>query len=318
MKPPPKAGEGKKSKSKPKAESKDTAKYITYLETFANDKDNWKFSKATQNDVLKNVWNTSRIPIAHNPALFAYISGLQGNAARQRLIEGARATLQEVEDKFTPDIESSEARKAAYEAARQRDWDLMIATGAREGEQHQQEVEDIRHEAERGRRAERIMSDLLAQALGYPRPGPTASAEPAAAAIATAAGAATAAAASETEASKKRKRKARTEVSSSSESSSSESDSDSSSSDSSSDSSDEESPSEEEKPAKKKPVFDAESLSKAFPKQSVQPAAKPAAQKTKNAASSSSKSGFSEDSKDSDSSSSSGSSDSDSSGSARS
>ncbi|KAF2224064.1 hypothetical protein BDZ85DRAFT_260333 [Elsinoe ampelina] len=70
--------------------------YVQYLEQFHADRANWKFNKSKQNDILKNIWNTYRIPPSHNNALVAYIKGLQGQAARKRISDEAKARLHKI------------------------------------------------------------------------------------------------------------------------------------------------------------------------------------------------------------------------------
>jgi hypothetical protein len=82
-----------KQKSKDKSDAPSSTAYLEYLDRFHTDKASWKFNKAKQNDVLRNVWNVHRIPPSYDDALLAYIHGLQGVNARQRLGEAAQEIL---------------------------------------------------------------------------------------------------------------------------------------------------------------------------------------------------------------------------------
>jgi hypothetical protein len=74
--------------------------YLEYLSQFHTDRANWKFNKAQQISLLKNIFDVSHIPKDYNEALKAYITGLQGDGARNRLREAASDTLKSIrEDK---------------------------------------------------------------------------------------------------------------------------------------------------------------------------------------------------------------------------
>lgn len=88
----PKAKDGKKEQSfsnsvyaKPQ--------YLEYLTQFHTDRASWKFNKAHQISLLKNIFDVSQIPKDYNEALRSYIAGLQGYGARNRLREAATHTL---------------------------------------------------------------------------------------------------------------------------------------------------------------------------------------------------------------------------------
>ena len=60
---------------------------LVYLKQFANDRENWKFSKQKQNWIIKNI---RTIPASYDSALNLYLDGLQGSS-RLRLIETFKA-----------------------------------------------------------------------------------------------------------------------------------------------------------------------------------------------------------------------------------
>lgn len=134
---------GKKPKTTPETTTNDTTKdrnpkerkskpqdrthtaYLEYLQQFHTDKAGWKFNKSKQNDVLKNILNTYRIPSNYNEALVAYIHGLQGQGARNRLRDQAQQLLSELKqstasqipDDKEPDMTTIETRREAYQLA---------------------------------------------------------------------------------------------------------------------------------------------------------------------------------------------------------
>jgi len=88
----PKSKDDKKKQSI--SNSADTKpQYLEYLSQFHTDRASWKFNKAQQISLLKNTFDVSRIPKDYNEALKAYIAGLQGDGARNRLREAASETL---------------------------------------------------------------------------------------------------------------------------------------------------------------------------------------------------------------------------------
>lgn len=224
--------------SRPRLKGKEAANvYVQYVEQFYNDKGNWKFNKAHQTALLKNMWNIYRVPPFLNDALVAYVAGLQGAGARQRLLEGADEYLKRVIEKTGGSMSSvlstrpADERRAAYDAALQQRVDQLETARANESEQGEQKLEDLRREVEQERRAVAILCGALLQDTqvsekAAPTTAPAVNGEPKHMKFAEEVASSSVAASEKPK--PKRKRKARTEVSSSSESSSS---SDSSSSD---------------------------------------------------------------------------------------
>ena len=72
-----------------------TATALTYLTTFHTSPSTWKFSKNHQTSLLKHILSLAKIPPKHNPALLAYLKGLQGRSAkgdlRKRALEARQA-----------------------------------------------------------------------------------------------------------------------------------------------------------------------------------------------------------------------------------
>ncbi|KAF2264974.1 hypothetical protein CC78DRAFT_532832 [Lojkania enalia] len=99
---------------------KDPSIYLSYLSQYHSDRDNWKFNKAKQNDVLENTLNVFRIPEEYSDALTEYIKGLKGAGVITRLIEKCNDALNELdkeEGKAMSTMDDPEIRKAAEEVA---------------------------------------------------------------------------------------------------------------------------------------------------------------------------------------------------------
>jgi hypothetical protein len=104
----PTAGLGKK---------KDPSRYLNYLAQYYQDRGNWKFNKATQNDVLDNALNIFRIPEEYSDALLEYVSGLQGAGVIERLRERCLKSIDEIDVEINK--ETMDEREAIKEAALQ-------------------------------------------------------------------------------------------------------------------------------------------------------------------------------------------------------
>ncbi|CAG5156392.1 uncharacterized protein ALTATR162_LOCUS4190 [Alternaria atra] len=102
----------------PKGKKKDPSVYIAYLTQYHNDRDNWKFNKAKQNDVVDNALNIFRIPNEHTDALVEYVAGLKGAGVIERLRERCRATVKDLEEQDAQ-MNEAEAKKVAQEDAEQ-------------------------------------------------------------------------------------------------------------------------------------------------------------------------------------------------------
>jgi len=149
------------------------AAYLEYLDQFHNDRENWKFNKSKQNDLLKNFLNIYRIPPSYDTALSAYIEGLQGEGARQRLRDQAGRLLTELknatqkelpDDVSVQDMSTPEARVIAYKLAEDREIERMRSLGTLD-----EKSEENIHETSRRRRAQdsRASSILLLNAIAF-------------------------------------------------------------------------------------------------------------------------------------------------------
>ncbi|KAK1070863.1 hypothetical protein LTR12_007162 [Friedmanniomyces endolithicus] len=243
------------TKSDPPAQSSlsDTPEYVRYLEQYYTDKANWKFNKNKQKDLLKNLFNTNRIPASNDEALLAYLRGLSGVAARDRVLEDAEAVLKSLLEKQGKSdeivgMESYGARRVAYEAALQREIETLDRAGGGRSEYSDQQLQEIRRDVERGKRADAILAESLGRELASGTTSASVSASTSASTSASASvstssygtvaeprpehvrfesppGAHTATQSAQNKSSRRRKRKARTEVSSDESSSDSSSES---------------------------------------------------------------------------------------------
>ncbi|KAF3041268.1 hypothetical protein E8E12_000468 [Didymella heteroderae] len=218
--------DSKKQAAPVKGKKKDPSIYISYLTQYHNDRDNWKFNKAKQNDVVDNALNIFRIPDEHSEALLAYIKGLKGVGVIERLKEKTLATIKELdaEDAKAPADMDAGAHKAAKEAALQER--VAKEKKRRKVEGDAATVADHPHSDAEIRRMRRSRAEALLSMLGrtapiLAAPKPTTSINPMMQNLASQ--------------DRARKRKRRTDISSD------ESSSDSSSNESSSDESDSES-----------------------------------------------------------------------------
>ncbi|CAK4033299.1 Hypothetical predicted protein [Lecanosticta acicola] len=149
---------------------KEVPHYVHYLQQYYTDRDHWKFNKNSQKDLFKNLFNISRIPPEHNRAIIQYIKGLQGAAARERIAQEAEDILKEIWLAQNPgdesmSMESAAVRRLAYYRALEKHVERYIALGSPKTEYIDQQVEDLRREVERGRRAESILLEGLADAI---------------------------------------------------------------------------------------------------------------------------------------------------------
>ncbi|KAK5117036.1 hypothetical protein LTR62_006757 [Meristemomyces frigidus] len=150
------------------AHAGETLEYVRYLEQYHTNRDHWKFNKNKQKDVLRNIFNVKRISPEHNEALFAYISGLQGAAAQQRLLEEAEGVLKELLEKQergaeVETMDSSQARRRAYLGALERETARIAEIGR--SEHDEQMLEELKRGVEQAKRADSILGLLLAKEL---------------------------------------------------------------------------------------------------------------------------------------------------------
>ena len=69
----------------PKPDIDPSSPHLIYLTHHHTNPSIWKFSKPTQNHILKHLFSLRQIPTTYDPALLSYLSGLKGALARQRI-----------------------------------------------------------------------------------------------------------------------------------------------------------------------------------------------------------------------------------------
>jgi hypothetical protein len=94
----PSTKERKPRKREVQAKSEETERYIGYLQQFHSAREQWHFNKGRQTALLKNLFNVFRVPEEYDDALSAYLAGLQGRAARDRLTQTANEILENTKD----------------------------------------------------------------------------------------------------------------------------------------------------------------------------------------------------------------------------
>ncbi|KAE9965509.1 hypothetical protein BLS_007608 [Venturia inaequalis] len=99
----------KPRKKEIQAKTEETERYISYLQQFHSAREEWHFNKGRQTALLKNIFNVFRVPEEHDDALVAYLTGLQGQAARDRLTETANEILKSTKDTVESDDTMSES-----------------------------------------------------------------------------------------------------------------------------------------------------------------------------------------------------------------
>ncbi|MCJ1412386.1 hypothetical protein MMC19_006480 [Ptychographa xylographoides] len=106
---------------------------LQYLHSYHTSREAWKFNKSKQNQIFKHAFDTTKIPLDHDDALAAYMSGLASTAARKRMrdqafeirkedkdVEGEadEEDKEESTDDGKMDIEAEEEEEMAAKAAR--------------------------------------------------------------------------------------------------------------------------------------------------------------------------------------------------------
>ncbi|KAK0206315.1 hypothetical protein DFS33DRAFT_579473 [Desarmillaria ectypa] len=74
--------------------SEQARRALEYAFTQFCDPKRWKFHKARQNWLIRNVWSTSAVPDAHMPLVSKYLAGVQGGV-KENLIKTCRSHVTE-------------------------------------------------------------------------------------------------------------------------------------------------------------------------------------------------------------------------------
>lgn len=87
--------------------------FLEYLTAYHTSRSTWKFNKSKQTQILKHIFDTTKIPPEYEDALKAYLSGLTGFAARKRLRDQALKIRQDDEADLAGADEDMETGKDA-------------------------------------------------------------------------------------------------------------------------------------------------------------------------------------------------------------
>ena len=104
---------------------------LKYLTTYHTSHETWKFSKPHQNHLLRHLFSLTHIPPLYDPALLAYLRGLEGASARSRIRQQALAIRTEdaewlASDPSEGDTMENETHEQCVER-RRRDYEAAVA-----------------------------------------------------------------------------------------------------------------------------------------------------------------------------------------------
>ncbi|KAF8531508.1 hypothetical protein JB92DRAFT_2850658 [Gautieria morchelliformis] len=72
-------------------------KALSYVHTHVSSPDSWKFSKARQNWVVRNLWDDKAIPDMYFPSCVKYVANIRGNT-RDMLTKSSQSVLDDVSE----------------------------------------------------------------------------------------------------------------------------------------------------------------------------------------------------------------------------
>ena len=127
-----KAKKSKKEKTKEKhnsasaqpsaSSSSCTNPSLEYLTLYHSSRATWKFNKAKQTYLLKNLLDVSRIPPSYDEGLASYLAGLQGASARGRIRDAALASVKADHEALSAEAEKDKEGKGMEDPARRREY----------------------------------------------------------------------------------------------------------------------------------------------------------------------------------------------------
>ncbi len=147
----------KKVKARPSQSSQPTDNQtehpaLKYLTTYHSSHETWKFSKPHQNHLLRHLFSLTHIPSLYDPALLAYLCGLEGTSARSRIRQQALAIRTEdaewlASEPTNADTMENETHEQCVER-RRRDYEAAVARvkerlRAQEDEREEREWETL-------------------------------------------------------------------------------------------------------------------------------------------------------------------------------
>ena len=104
---------------------------LKYLTTYHTSHETWKFSKPHQNHILRHLFSLTHVPSLYDPALLAYLRGLEGTSARSRIRQQALAIRTEdtewlASEPTEADTMENETHEQCVER-RRRDYEAAVA-----------------------------------------------------------------------------------------------------------------------------------------------------------------------------------------------
>lgn len=141
--------------------------YLQYLHDYSERRDRWKFNKNHQNQLFKYIFDFHKVPIYYHPVLVEYVAGLQGQSARQRVMEAAERELDLLkDDQELKDMSNEEEeRKKLNEQAFERDWKIVNRATRRQAREvfarKSSPKEDFSSKLARKERAASLLERLL-------------------------------------------------------------------------------------------------------------------------------------------------------------
>lgn len=125
---------------------------LKYLTTYQTSHETWKFSKPHQNHLLRHLFSLTHIPTLYDPALLAYLRGLEGASARSRIRQQALAIrTEDAEWLASEPAEAETMENETHERCverRRRDYEAAVARvkerlKAQENEREEREWETL-------------------------------------------------------------------------------------------------------------------------------------------------------------------------------
>lgn len=154
-------------KSKIKHQSNSVPRYLDYLDQFYNSRESWKFNKSIQTSLLKDIFNIPRLPSKYDPMLLSYLQGLQGEAAKHRVCQGAEDVLAETNEtqpssqtSFSGGNEDPVIREAAKESSQDKDATTVKRAVKDSAISQEEQSDEFRLKQHSRKRAEAILSHL--------------------------------------------------------------------------------------------------------------------------------------------------------------
>ena len=142
--------EGKKEEVKNGKYGNAKQSALGYMLEYHKSRETWKFQKAKQNWILRNAFDVAEVEATKEncAALKAYVAGLQGQEARNRLLEEAKKILKSGEESVKKDSEKNVEVGEEKEKRIARAKLVMIGLGHEDDDGEEEEEEEEEEEKE--------------------------------------------------------------------------------------------------------------------------------------------------------------------------